>query len=294
VRKVGSNRWRVRENRRSNKYFAANYRKEDDLMSNIQKGAEALGALNATNEGGAGGEGVKFTSFKSGTSIKVAVPSADALIRFYSYGAYKSVINGAKVHTFVAKNPSVKNPKGFPVENLTAWDQAFKYYQDLKFAARDNGNAEEEEKLGNLAYQFKPKERYAFAFYDLSEKGKPMFIDISKNQAQVIHGVIKKFEKKLGKVAFELSKQGSGKNTTVSLTPFIDMDEDLNDKEREAFAKVIGEEFDMTLFDGLLYEADEKEQLNNLAVAGFDLALIGADKPAEEIGDVVDDLTDQF
>jgi hypothetical protein len=269
-------------------------------MSNIQKGAEALGALNATNEGGAGGEDIKFTSFKSGTSIKVAVPSASALIRFYSYGAYKSVLNGAKVNTFVAKNPSVKNAKGFPVENLTAWDQAFKYYQDLKFAARDKGNAEEEEKLGNLAYQFKPKERYAFAFYDLSEKGKPMFIDISKNQAQVIHGVIKKFEKKLGKVAFELSKQGSGKNTTVSLTPFIDHDEDLNDKEREAFANVTGgEEFDMSLFDGLLYEADEKEQLNNLAVAGFDLALIGADetegKPAEEIGEPTElDPTTEF
>jgi hypothetical protein len=263
-------------------------------MTQFQKGAAALGALNATNEGNAS-NGAEFAKFSSGTSYKVAIPSTDALIQFYSYGTFKSPLSGAKVNSFVAKNPSVKNAKGFPVENLSVWDKAFKYYQDLKFAARDKGNAEEEEKLGNIAYQFKPKERYAFAFYDLSDGGKPIFIDISKKQAQVIHAVITKFAKKIGKVAFELSKQGSGTSTTVSLTPFIDHDEDLNDKEREEFAKVTGgQEFDMTLFDGLLYEADEKEQLNNLAVAGFDLALIGADKPAEDIGDVVEDLTDQF
>jgi hypothetical protein len=31
----------------------------------------------------------------------------------------------------------------------------------------------------------------------------------------------------------------------------------------------------MTLFDGLLYEADEKQQIENLVAAGFDITLIG-------------------
>lgn len=242
-------------------------------MSQFQKGAAALGALNASNEGGAGNK-VEFGSFKTGTSYKVRVLGADNLIQFYSYGIFK------KVNSFVAKEPSVKNAKGFPVENLTPWDQAFKYYQDLKFKARDNGNAADEEKYGELAYQFKPKERFAMGFIDLAT-GEPLIVDVSKKQAQALHAVITKFEKKLGKVAFELSKQGSGQSTTVSLTPFIDMDDDLSDKERENFAKYADKEFDMTLFEGLLFEADEKEQLNNLAVAGFDLSLIGESKPAE-------------
>jgi hypothetical protein len=256
-------------------------------LTQLQKGAAALGALNASNEGGAGNK-VEFASFKTGTSYKVRVLGADNLIQFYSYGIFK------KVNSFVAKDPSVKNAKGFPTENLTVWDRAFKYYQDLKFDARDKGNAQAEEEYGNLAYQFKPKERFAMGFIDLAT-GEPLIIDVSKKQAQSLHAVIAKFEKKLGKVAFELSKQGNGTSTSVSLTPFIDMDDDLNDKERENFAKQADKEFDMTLFDGLLYEADEKEQLNNLAVAGFDLALIGADKPAEEIGEVTEiDPTNEF
>jgi hypothetical protein len=260
-------------------------------MSQFQAGAAALGALNATNEGN-GGNNVEFASFKSGTSYKVRVLGTADLIQFYSYGIFK------KVNSFVAKNPSVKNAKGFPVENLTVWDQAFKYYQELKFDARDKGNAQAEEEYGNLAYQFKPKERYAMGFIDLAT-GEPLIIDVSKKQAQALHAVIAKFEKKLGKVAFELAKQGSGQSTTVSLTPFIDMDDDLNDTERENFTKFADKDgvpatFDMALFDGLLYEADEKEQLNNLIAAGFDVSLIGADT-ADGIGEQTEiDPTEEF
>lgn len=236
--------------------------------ANFQAGADALNALNATNEGGASNK-TEFSSFKSGTSYKVRVLGKADLIRFYSYGIF------GKVNSFVAKNPSEKNAKGFPTDNLTPWDKAFQYYQDLKFKARDNGDSAAEDKYGELAYQFKPKERYALGFINL-ETGEPMVIDISKKQAQTIHAVITKFEKKLGKVAFELSKQGSGQSTSVSLTPFIDMDEDLKDKERENFAKYADKEFDMALFDGLLYEAEEKEQLENLVAAKFDISLIGA------------------
>lgn len=236
-------------------------------MTQFQSGADALNSLNATNEGGAGNK-AEFASFKSGTSYKIRVLGVADLIQFYSYGIFK------KVNSFVAKNPSVKNAKGFPTDNLTPWDKAFQHYQDLKFKARDNGDNKAEEEYGNLAYQFKPKERFALGFIDLTT-GEPIIIDLSKKQAQSIHAVIKKFEKKLGKVAFELSKQGSGQQTTVSLTPFIDMDDDLDDKERDNFAKFADATFDMTLFDGLLYEADDKEMTETLVTAGFDIGLIG-------------------
>jgi len=235
-------------------------------MTQFQSGADALNALNGSNEDA--GKKAEFASFKSGTTYKVRVLGTADLIQFYSYGVYR------KVNSFVAKNPSKKNAKGFPVENLTPWDKAFDYYQKLKFKARDTGDSKAEEEYGNLAYQFKPKERFALGFIDLAT-GEPIIIDLSKKQAQGVHAVITKFAKKLDKVAFELAKQGSGQATTVTLTPFIDMDEDLTDKERDNFAKYDGKGFDMALFDGLLYEADEKEQIENLAKAGFDISLIG-------------------
>jgi hypothetical protein len=235
-------------------------------MSQFQSGADALNALNATNEGG--GSKAEFASFKSGTSYKVRVLGTADLIRFYSYGIFK------KVNSFVAKNPSVKNAKGFPVENLTPWDLAWKYYQDLAFKARDNGDTKAEEEHRNNAYQFKAKERYALGFIDLAT-GEPIIVDLSKKQAQTVHAVIKKNEKKLGKVAFELSKSGSGQQTTVMLSLLFDLDEDLDDKERKNFEAYEGREFDMSLFDGLLYEADDKEMTESLVAAGFDISLIG-------------------
>jgi hypothetical protein len=242
-------------------------------MTQFQSGADALNALNATNEGGATKQG--FASFKSGTEYKVRILGTADLIRFYSHGIF------GKINSFVAKNPSVKNPKGFPVENLTAWDKAWKYYQDLAFAARDNGDTKAEEEHRNNAYQFKAKERYALGFIDLAT-GEPIIVDLSKKQAQGVHSVIKKNEKKLGKVAFELSKTGSGQSTTVMLSLLFDLDEDLNDKERANFEKYEGKEFDMALFDGLLYEADEKEMVENLVAAGFDITLIGLSIGATE------------
>lgn len=236
-------------------------------MSKFQSGADALNSLNATNEGN-GGSKAEFASFKSGTSYKVRVLGTADLIRFYSYGIFK------KVNSFVAKNPSVRNAKGYPESNLTAWDLASKHYQDLAFKARDNGNVSAEEENRNLAYQFKAKERYAMGFIDL-ETGEPIIVDLSKKQAQGVHAVITKYEKKLGKLAFELSKSGQSTSTTVSLSPIIDMDEDLTDKERANFAKLDGQDFDMTLFENLLYEADEKEMTESLVAAGFDISLIG-------------------
>jgi hypothetical protein len=76
------------------------------------------------------------------------------------------------------------------------------------------------------------------------------------------------------------------------LSVVFDLDEDLDDKERANFAKFEGAEFDMSLFDGLLYEADDAEQVDNLVKAGFDPALIGLAKTAA--ADNTPDPTEQF
>jgi len=231
-------------------------------MTKFQSGADALDALNSTNDGG--GNKAEFSSFKSGSTYKVKVLGTSDLISFFSYGIYKTV------NSFVAKNPSKKSAAGYPVENLTPWDRAYKYHKDLSQDFNDHH--------GQEAGKYRAKQRFAMGFFDL-EAGEPIIIDVSKNQAQAIHGAIKKYEKKLGKLAFELSKEGSGTNTSVSLTPILDMDEDLSDKERENFKKA-PDSFDMSLFDGILYEADDAEQIELLTKAGFDVSLIGLDKPA--------------
>lgn len=225
-------------------------------MTKYQAGADAINALNDTGESEKKAE---FTSFKSGTSFMVKVLGTADLITFYSYGIFK------QVNSFVAANPSKKSAKGFPVENLTPWDKAWKYHKDLSEDFSDHH--------GQEAAKYKAKQRFAMGFFDLTS-GQPIIVDVSKNQAQAIHGVIKKMEKKLGKVAFELTKQGSSTATVVSLTPIIDMDEDLTTEQRANFDKAPAE-FDMSLFDGLLYEADEKEQIESLVSAGFDISLIG-------------------
>lgn len=233
-------------------------------MTQFQAGADALNALNSSNEGG--GSGIEFSPFKSGTTYVVKVLGNADLIQFWAYGIFK------QVNTFVAKNPSKKTPNGFPVENLTPWDKAYLYHK--------NKSKDFTDKHGQEASKYRPKQRFAMGFFDLTA-GEPIIIDVSKNQAQAIYSTIKKYEKKLDRLAFELSKEGTGTNTTVSLTPVLDLDEDLTEQQRANFDKA-PEKFDMSLFDGLLYEADEDEQIELLSQAGFDVKLIGYELPKKE------------
>lgn len=225
-------------------------------MSNYTAGTDALDALNASTEVGGGAE---FTSFKTGSTFYVKVLGTASLISFYSYGVFK-VIN-----SFVAEKPSKKSKAGYPVDDLTVWDKAWKYHKDLSQDFNDHH--------GQEAGKYRAKQRFAMGFFDLTT-GAPIIVDVSKAQAQAIHAIITKNEKRLGKFAFELSKNGSGTSTTVSLSPVMDFDDDLTPEQQANFAKA-PEEFDMSLFDGLLFEVDDAEQIKLLTQAGFDVKLIG-------------------
>lgn len=248
-------------------------------MANYTSGADALNALTATND--AAGGGVEFTSFKSGTSFKVRILGMTDFIHFRSYGIFK------QVNSFSAKNPATYNAKGYPVDNLGAWDKAANHYSKLAF---DTTDSEKQKELRNEAYKYRAKERFAMGFIDL-DTGLPIILDVSKAQALSIHTIIRKNEKKLGKVAFELEKNGQGTSTTVLLSPLsLDPEDDeLNDKQRANYTKYDDKQFDMTLFEGLLFEADETEQLKLLTQAGFDIALIGAAKSADTPADTEED-----
>ena|SRR5690625_2012795 len=230
-------------------------------MSSIQTGADALDVLNQSDEGGNSQE---FAKFSSNTSYTVKVLGTADLISFFSYGIYR------QVNSFVAEKPSKKSRRGFPIENLTPWDKAWKYHADK---SKEFGDKHSQE-----AYKYRARQRFAMGFIDL-DSGEPIIVDLSKNQAQAVHGVIKRSEKRLDRMAFELRKDGQGTSTTVSLTPVFE--EDLDDKQAKNFADA-PEEFDMDLFDGILYEMDEDEQIEKLIEAGFDVSLIGLNKPSED------------
>lgn len=258
------------------------------MANQVQTGADALNALNRSDDGGSSQE---FASFKTGTSYVVKALGLADLITFYSYGIFK------QVNSFVAENPSKKSANGFPVENLTPWDLAWKYHKDL--------SEEWTDAHGQEASKYRAKQRFAMGFIDL-DTGKPLIVDVSRNQAQVIHGSIKANEVKLGRLSFKLSKQGEGTKTTVSLTPYvdvemvdklraaeIDIEDDLTAEQRKHFDNA-PEQFDVTLFDGMLFEADEDEQIRHLITAGFDVSLIGLEAPKKEAGgDVPIDIEDE-
>jgi hypothetical protein len=261
-------------------------------MSEIVKGAAALGGL----EDNGGDSSSEFTKLPSGTTLKIRAKGTEDIMQYYGYGVFKSAINGEKVHTFIPKNPPTRNKKGFPESNLTAWDQASEYYRELKQKADDEGDEEKADEYKTLAGQFRGKEKYVLGFTDL-DTGQDIVIDFTRNQAQTIYGTIKKYAKKLDKLAFELSKTGKRQDTKVALMPMIDMDEDLDDKQRANFDKTTGKDFDAKLFDGLLYEMEDAEQIESLTKAGFDVSQIGLDAPKagdSGNGDDAPDPTKQF
>lgn len=229
-------------------------------MAKFEFGAAVLESLNTEETKGNGD--IQFTSFKSGSSLIIRMLSLQSVIKFRGYGIYK------EVNTFVADNPSIYNEKGYPKSNLTVWDRAFNYYSNRAF---NTSNKSEQDALRTQSRRYLGKERYALGFINLAT-GEPGIIDVSKNQARVIINALQKNEAKFDKKAFELEKTGSGKNTIVSVTP-LDLD-DLQPEMLKNFKAYDGKEFDNELFENILYEADEKEQLDLLEKAGFDLSLI--------------------
>lgn len=173
-----------------------------------------------------------------------------------------------KVYTFAAKNPSKKSKKGYPVEDLTPWDKAWKYHADKSEKFQDKHSSE--------SYKYSPKARGAFGLYDLTT-GEQIVVDFTKNQANIIIAAITKYATRLDRIAFELTKTGESTNTVVTMAPVLDMTEDLTDAQRANFEKA-PKEFDKTLFEGVVFEMSDEEMTAKLVEVGFDVSLIGLTK----------------
>lgn len=247
-------------------------------MSQFKFGMEAIEESN-----GGGGNKAKsdFAKLPAGTTLKVKLTGLDNVMRYFGYGVYK------RVNTFIAEKPSDRDAKGFVSGNHTPWDLASKHYYDKAFKLLDGIEDADEikavkesaayKKESGEGYKYSGKPRFAIGFIDL-EVGKEIVLDFTNKQFnEVLKPALVKYDAKKDKVAFEISKDGSGTNTKISLAPVLDMDDEteITAKERANFDKFVGKVFDKKHFEGLLFEADEKTQIENLVAAGFDITLIG-------------------
>lgn len=205
--------------------------------------------------------------FKSGTTYKVRLVSDEDFVEYYAANVFKVFYTT-------------------PVAPGNLYQQASDLlYADAKKAS-DAGDEAKAEELRDQAYQLKPKPRYLFGFINL-EDGEPIIVDCTKAQAKVLISAIEKYAKKIDKVAFELSKDGTSTSTTVSLSPVLDMDEDLTDKERENFNKAKDAKVPDELYENVLYMKNVSEQIEDLERFGFDVSrlnVVGGENsdPTEE------------
>lgn len=231
-------------------------------MTQVITGSDALDALQASDESAANNE---FTYLRSGDEITVKVPGLN-IISAFVYGSFSK-----KIYSFVAENESEKSQRGFPVKNLTPFDKAWKHFKDQSDDWQDEMSQE--------AGHYRCQRKFTIGFYDL-DKGVPIMIEFTRNQAKVIVDTIKKYEKRLDQFAFELRKQGTGTNTTVSLS-LIPVIEDLTDKQQKNFAE-LPNDFEASNFEGLYYVMADDEQIKTLDRVGFDVSLVGLELPKED------------
>lgn len=222
-------------------------------LSLIAKKGRAA-AESAMSEGGKVFE--SLVSFKSGMTYIVRVPSLDDFVEFYCHSVFK--VFYSTVCTRAAGKDDL-------------YDKAVSLLYDDANKAKDATNEELAKELRQQAYQLKAKPRYLFGFFNLDD-GEPILIDVSKKQAQALITAIDKYEKRVDIMAFELSKSGSGTNTTVSLLPMLD---DITPTHQKNFEATEGKEFPGELYGKVLYAKDENKQVEDLIAFGFDVSRLG-------------------
>lgn len=224
-------------------------------------GADALDVLTKVDEG----TDVGFKKFNVGTSYTVMIPNISkvegefkpAMMSFFNYGIFNVV------DSFVAETPSKKSDKGYPVDDLTPWDMAWKYHQDLSKKFQDTHST--------AAQLYRVKHRYALEFIDLAS-GERIIIDVSKPQALVLYAAMKEFEEQLDSYAFKVSKAAKG---VVTLTPVLGK----LTPEQTAFKAEADLKGPTTLTPKMLYKRDTDDMIRALVTAEFDISLIGLTPP---------------
>jgi hypothetical protein len=206
----------------------------------IKKGKQAVD--NATSEKPKYDKVVK--TLKSGSSFKVRCLGLEELVEVDIHSAYE----------IFTSTPCTR-------EDL--YDKAVALLRADQKELAEKGDEKGAEAIGKHAYALSAKPRYLFGFIDLAD-GKPMIIDLSKKQAQGVIATIRKYEKRLNQLAFEISKTGTGQSTTVGFNPLMFLEEDLEPKELENFKASEGATIPEEVYANCLYVKSRDEQADDL------------------------------
>lgn len=215
---------------------------------------------------------MKRSFLKAGESIIVRIPDSQTFVEYYSHGGY---LLGSKYEIY---SSACTRHTG----EHDAYCKAVKImYEDLEEIKKNKGeNSEEYKSLHSIANDLRSKRRMLFGFYNL-DNGQPMILEVTGGQGDGLVQQIIKNEKKLGKFAFELSKNGKGVNTQVTLT-LLDPDDELEPKQQENWNKTDSATFDHNLFEQVLYVQPEDRKVEDLEKIGFDVTRIGFNPPAKQ------------
>lgn len=197
-------------------------------------------AQNATSEGSARKDYSSHLLKLKNSSKIVKVPDAESFVEYHASGVFDSFYTAPVI----------------PGDNL---------YEVASRNLYAKGKETEDETYLKAARELRPKPRYLIGFIDL-DTGNPVVFDATRKQAQAIISTIEKYAKKVDKIAFELSKHGEKTDTVVSLTPIIDMDEDLTDDQRANFEKAVAESVKVPdeIFENVLTLRDRVGQIEDL------------------------------
>ncbi|MBX6362046.1 MAG: hypothetical protein IRZ03_18475 [Acidobacterium ailaaui] len=198
-------------------------------------------AQNATSEGGARKDySSHLIRLKSGDRVVVKLPDAESYVEYRAASVFKCFYTAPVV----------------PGDNL---------YEKASKNLFEKGRQTGDETYTEAARLIRPRARYLFGFINLDD-GKPVIFDATRKQAQSLISTIEKYAKKVDKIAFELSKSGESTSTVVTLSPIIDMDEDLNDTQRANFDKAVAEGAKVPddIFENVLTLRDHAGQVEDL------------------------------
>ncbi|WP_431819291.1 hypothetical protein LWL40_27605 (plasmid) [Bacillus thuringiensis] len=207
-----------------------------------------------------------LTKVTNGKTLRVrALPTA--VVKYFCHSVYKAFYS----------TPCTK-----PMGKEDLYDKACDLlYKDAKQAEENGATADEVKAIKDRAYAIKAKERYMIGFINL-DTGLPIIVDLTANQGRDVIAVMKKYEKKIHKHAFEITKTGSSTDTKISFTIVLDAEEDLKPAQFEQFEKSLGHEFDMEAFGKVFSINDQAQQIEDLIAFGFDIERLGLEKPAEK------------
>lgn len=201
-------------------------------------------------------------NFKIGDKVKVALPNSETYVEFWSHQSY---VLSQQYQIY----PSICTRHIEP----DAYDKAVSYLRkNMK-----NLKGKELEHAEFLVRELKAERRYMFGFWNL-ETGQPVIVGTRGKQGDDLVDRIIELEAD-GKLDCEmiLEKTGSGVKATYKLTV-------VRDKDRKPVKVDVSKfgEFDMGLFEKMVYVKPEDKKVLDLVKLGFDVTKIGYEAPVDE------------